>query len=87
MPTPSVIEGVKVVHSQLGEVRPTAGESSNVDVLQRQLETVILEPEHKHHYESLGERLRAAYADFSSNHPSLAASMESLANELSKAGL
>lgn len=87
MPTPTVIEGVKGVHSQLGEVQPTAGGGPDVDVLKRQLETVILEPQHKPHYESLGERLRAAYADFSSNHPSLAASMESLANELSKAGL
>lgn len=87
MPTPSVIEGVKVVHSQLGDAQPTAAGSPQVDVLKRQLETVISEPQHKHHYESLGERLRAAYADFSSNHPSLAASMESLANELSKAGL
>lgn len=87
MPTPSVIEGVKVVHSQLDEVKPNASGTPDVDVLKRQLETVILEPHHKQHYASLGNRLRAAYAGFASNHPSLAASMESLANELSKAGL
>lgn len=87
MPTPSVIEGVKAVHSQLDEVKPSATITPDVDVLKRQLETVILEPHHKQHYDSLSTRLRAAYVGFSSNHPSLAASMESLANELSKAGL
>lgn len=87
MPTPSVIEGVKVVHSQLGEAQPSATSAPDLEVLKRQLETVMLEPSDAQRYDSLSRRLRAAYAGFLSDHPSLAASMESLANELSKAGL
>lgn len=85
MPTPSVLEGVKAVRSQLGEAQSTPTEQ--VDAIKRQLETVLLDPEHKPHYESLRHKLREAYGSFVTDHPTLAAAMDSLATELSKAGL
>jgi len=82
MPTPEIIERVKDVHSQLGEVS-----DAKADALKQQLATVMLEPEKRAHYGSLAQRLREAYAGWLTEHPKLAASMETLANDLSNVGL
>ena len=84
MPTPAIIESVKKVHDELGEAQPA---SADVDTIKQQLATVMVEPTHEPHYANLGARLRSAFAGFQTDHPQLAASMETLANELSKVGL
>jgi len=87
MPTPSVLEGVKAVRDQLQETQSNASGAGNVDAIKRQLDAVLLEPQHKPHYRALRDKLREAYGGFLTDHPALAAAMDSLANELSKAGL
>lgn len=87
MPTPPVLEGVKAVRDQLAEAQAEIATAPSIEAIKHQVETVLLEPNHRPHYEHLSDRLRAAYASFVSDHPSLAAAMDSLANELAKIGL
>jgi hypothetical protein len=89
MPTPAIIERVKEVHDELGKAQPDSTRAHDVDVdaIKKQLAAVMLEPDHKPHYDALGDKLRYAYAGFKDDHPKLAASMETLANDLAKAGL
>ena len=89
MPTPAIIQRVKQVHDELGEAQPDFSKAPDVDVgaIKQQLATVMLQPDHKPHYDKLGDKLLYAYVGFQIDHPKLAASMETLANELSKAGL
>lgn len=87
MPTPPVLEGVKAVRDQLGAAQPPVAGTAEVNAIKRQLETVLLEPQHTPHYEALRLKLREAYGSFVTDHPTLAAAMDSLANELSKVGL
>ena len=89
MPTPAIIERVKQVHAGLVEAQPDPAKVATVDLdaLKQQLSTVMLEPTHKPHYKSLGDKLLFAYIGYQIEHPKLAAVMESLANDLAKAGL
>lgn len=82
MPTPEIIERVKQVHAQLGDVS-----GAKADALKQQLATVMLEPGEKAHYRTLAQRLREAYGGFLADHPKLAAQIETLANDLSNVGL
>jgi hypothetical protein len=89
MPTPAIIERVKQVHDELGEAQPdfTRAPDVDIDAIKKQLAAVMLEPDHKPHYDSLGDKLLYAYIGFQIDHPKLAASMQTLANDLAKAGL
>lgn len=87
MPTPAIIERVKEVHDELAATQPDPARAPDVDALKKQLAAVMLEPAHKPNYESLSDRLLFHYIGFQIDHPKLAASMESLANQLVAAGL
>jgi len=89
MPLPAIIERVKQVHDELGEAQPdfTRAPDVDVDAIKKQLAAVMLEPDYKPHYKALGDKLLYAYVGFEIDHPELAKSMETLANELAKAGL
>jgi hypothetical protein len=89
MPTPAIIERVKQVQAGLAEAQPDPAKvaPSHVDALKQQLDTVMLDPTKVAHYTSLGDKLLFAYVGFQIDHPKLASTMESLANDLAKAGL
>jgi hypothetical protein len=87
MPTPDIIERVRKLHDELGETTPDPANAPAVAELKQQLTTVMLEPTVVPHYKSLGDKLLFHYIGFQIDHPKLAASMESLADSITKAGL
>ncbi len=88
MPTPEIIEKVRQLRQQLAEtpdlpnhVRP------DVSAIQKQIDTILLEPDHVPHYTSLNDRLLYAYVKFEVDHPNLAKAMQNVSNALQAAGL
>jgi hypothetical protein len=82
MPTPEVIDRVRVLHEQL-ENEPHAA----LEPLRPQLRTIVKEPHDATHYHSLSERLQAAYEGLEVDHPTLAAAVQATMNALNAAGL
>lgn len=87
MPTPDIIERVKSLRDELGETQPDAALAPRIEELKAQADRVLAEPDHEPHYKSLRDRLRFDYAGFETDHPKLAASMQSLVDTLGKVGL
>jgi hypothetical protein len=87
MPTPDIIERVRGLRDELGETEPDPALAPSVEELKAQADRVLAEPDHAPHYKSLSERLLAYSAGFQTDHPKLAASMESLVDTIAKAGL
>jgi hypothetical protein len=87
MPTPDIIERVKKLQDELGEVQPDTAQAPDIETLRKEIDVVLADPEHAPHYKSLGERLLFHKVGFQNEHPQLAASMESLAETLAKIGL
>jgi Domain of unknown function (DUF4404) len=87
MPTPEIIERVRKLHDELGETQPDPAKQPAVEDLKRELQTVMLEPEHKPHYKSLSDKLLFHYIGLSIDHPKLAQSMQGLVDSLAAAGL
>jgi hypothetical protein len=88
MPTPEIIQKARDLHKQLAE---TPDLPSNVQpdasAIQKQIDTILLEPDHVPHYTSLNDRLLFAYVKFQVDHPKLAAAMVDLQASLAAAGL
>ena len=82
MPTPDVIDRALALHEQL-EREPHPA----LDPVQRQLAQIALEPHDAAHYQSLSEKLEAAYDTLAAEHPKLAAAVRATMNALSAAGL
>ena len=76
---PEIIQRVRKLHAEL----KAAARSGETRGRARQLETVMLEPQHAPHYNSLSDKLLALEVD----HPKLAGSMQRLVELLSSAGL
>jgi len=76
MANPEIIERVKELHAELKD------DPTKQDVA-KQLEVVLLEPEHAPHYKKLSDKLLALEVD----HPRLAGSIQRLVNLLNSAGL
>ena len=87
MPTPEIIERVRKLNDELGETQPDPAKAEHVAEIRRHIDTVLAEPDHEPHYKSLGAKLRFHYVGFQIDHPKLAASMESVVDQLQKAGL
>jgi hypothetical protein len=87
MPTPEIIERVRKLNDELGETQPDPAKAEHVAELRRHIDTVLAEPDHRPHYKSLGDKLLFHYVGFQIDHPKLAASMESVVDQLQKAGL
>jgi hypothetical protein len=82
MPTPEVIDRVRVLHDQLeNEPHPA------LEPMRPQLRTIVSEPHDAAHYHSLSERLQAAYEALELEHPTLAAAVQATMNALNAAGL
>jgi hypothetical protein len=84
MPTPDVIEKVRQLRAELATARPASPEAEH---LTKQLDTVLVEPDHAPHYAGLGDRLRSAAAGLEAEHPQLAAAMTTVVNALNAAGV
>ena len=87
MPTPPIIDKVRQLRDELGATTPKPETKPELDQLHKAVETVMLEPEHEAHYQSLGERLRAAVADLQIHHPALAGTMQQVLSALDAVGL
>ena len=88
MPTPEILAKVRDLHKQLAETPdlPTHVKP-DVAAIQKQIDTILLEPEHVPHYTSLNDRLLFAYVKLEVDHPALAKTMVDLTNTLAAAGL
>ena len=84
MPIPEVIEQVRQLRTQLVDTDPAVPDAAS---LVGHLDNVLVEPAHPPRYEGLGDRLRAVSASIESSHPQLAASMNTVINALSAAGV
>jgi hypothetical protein len=82
MPTPDVIERIQGLHQQV-EKEPHAA----LESIRPQLATIAAEPHEAAHYDSLSERLNAAYEAVETEHPKLAAALQATVNALNAAGL
>ena len=87
MPTPDIIERVKSLRDELGETQPDAARAPKVEDLKAAIDVVLAQPDQRPHYKSLGDKLLFHYVGFQIDHPKLAASMEALADTITKAGL
>lgn len=76
MANPEIIERVKQLHTELKD------DPTKQDVT-KQLEVVLLEPDHAPHYKTLRDQLLALETD----HPRLAGAIQRLVDSLSSAGL
>jgi hypothetical protein len=84
MPTPDVIEKVRQLRAELATARPSSPEAEH---LAKQIDAVLIEPDHAPYYVGLGERLRAAATELEREHPQLAATMTTVLNALNAAGV
>jgi hypothetical protein len=84
MPTPEIIERVRLLRTQLAEAKSTSPE---VDPIASQIDAVLVDPAHAPRYAGLRDRLRSASASIESRHPQLAASMNAVINALGAAGV
>jgi hypothetical protein len=82
MPTPEVIDRVRALHEHI-ENEPHGA----LDPVRPQLRTIVDEPHDAAHYNSLSERLKAAYESLEAEHPKIAASIQAAMNALNAAGL
>lgn len=82
MPTPEVIDRVRALHDH-AEREPHAA----LDPVRPQLATIVKEPHDAAHYNSLSERLQAAYEKLELEHPALASAVQAAMNALNAAGL
>lgn len=83
MPTPEIIERVRSFRDELGENQP----DPRRDELRQHVDRVLAQPDHKPHYKTLSDRLLFHATGFQIDHPQLSASMQALADTLSKVGL
>lgn len=88
MPTPDIIEKVRQLHREIAET-PDLPQHVQPDVsaIQKQIDTIMLEPDHVPHYTTLNDRLLFAYVKLEIDHPNLAKAMQSVSNALAAAGL
>ena len=82
MPTPEVIDRVRALHDQ-AEHEPGALDPA----VRQQLATIVAEPHDAAHYNSLSDRLQAAYEKLELDHPVLASAVQATMNALNAAGL
>lgn len=82
MPTPEVIDRVRGLHEHL-ENEPHAA----LESVRPQLRNIVNEPHDAAHYDSLSDRLRAAYESLEVEHPKLAGALQAAMNALNAAGL
>jgi hypothetical protein len=82
MPTPELIDRVRALHDHV-EKDPHAA----LEPVRPQLKTIVEEPHDAAHYNSLSERLQAAYESLEAEHPKLAGAVQAAINALNAAGL
>ena len=82
MPTPEVIDRVRALHDH-AEREPNAA----LETIRPQLKAIVDEPHDAAHYNSLSERLQAAYEKLELEHPTLASAVQATMNALNAAGL
>ncbi len=88
MPTPEILEKVRQLHQQIAETPDLPNHvQPDVSAIQKQIDTILLEPDHVPHYTSLNDRLLYAYVKFEVDHPELAKAMQGVSNALQAAGL
>lgn len=78
MPTPEVIDRLRALHDEQHEA---------LDPVRPQLATIVKEPHEQAHYNSLSERLQAAYEKLEVEHPALASAVQAAMNALNAAGI
>lgn len=82
MPTPEVIDRVQALHEHI-ENEPHKA----LETIRPQLAQIVREPHDATHYDSLSERLAAAYDSVQTEHPTLAAALQATMNALNAVGL
>ena len=82
MPTPEVIDRLRALHDQAEREQHAA-----LDPVRKQLATIVIEPHETAHYNSLSERLQAAYKKLELEHPALASAVQAAMNALNAAGI
>jgi Domain of unknown function (DUF4404) len=87
MPTPEIIERVRKLNDDLSATAPDPAKEVAIADIQKQLQTVLVEPAYKPHYKTLSDKLLFHYVGFQIDHPQLAGAMEGLANSLTAVGL
>ena len=86
MPSREIVDRVKQLQAGLRRVQPPPDQAPAVADLQRELDSVMLEPEHAPHYRTLAAKLRAAYDGLLAQHPDIAITVEQLFDELAEIG-
>lgn len=88
MPTPEIIQKVKDLQQQIAETPdlPTHVQP-DVTAIQKQIDTILVDPSHVPNYSSLNDRLLLAFVKFQVDHPKLADAMVNVTNALANAGL
>ncbi len=88
MPTPEIIEKVRELRQQIAETPDLPSHvQPDVSAIEKQIDTILLEPAHVPHYTSLNDRLLFSYVKLEIDHPNLAKAMQSVSNALAAAGL
>ena len=82
MPTPEVIDRVQALNEQLAKEPNKA-----LETIKPQLQQIADEPHDVAHYNSLSDRLRAAYESIETEYPTLAAAIQATMNALNAAGI
>ncbi|MEO8550460.1 MAG: DUF4404 family protein, partial [Kofleriaceae bacterium] len=80
-------ERVRRFRDELGETQPAPARESGVEELREHVDRVLAQPDQEPHYRSLSDRLLFQASEFKLDHPTLAASMQALADALAKVGI
>lgn len=88
MPTPEIIQRVKALQQRIAETPDLPSHvQPDISAIQKQIDTIMLEPDKVPHYTSLNDRLLLAFVKFQVDHPKLASAMVDVTNALAAAGL
>ncbi len=88
MPTPEIVEKVKALRQQLAETPDLPSHvQPDVTAIQKQIDTILLDPSQVPNYTSLNDRLLFAFVKFQVDHPKLANAMVDVTNALAAAGI
>ena len=80
MPRPEIVERVKKLQADLGEIQPHPAWAKSVVELREHLDAAMND---EAQYQSLGDKLRLHVIELEEEHPAVAKAMESLAAALS----
>jgi len=87
MPTKAIIERVRELKAELAKTEPHPSTAADFEAIEKQVDTVLLEPGYAPHYLSLRDKLLYAYDGFELRHPKLAGLFENVTTELAEVGI